>query len=484
MACPAENKPIQHRLEDALEEDVQLPASFYVMTVAMIAIVMGAPFLYRRLWLLLTDFLYAIRDARNGPPPLPGFRRIGKLADRNLSKEFEEKIGQENGTAKRGQGATAKVVALFEYPIKSCYGVEIDEAEVRETGFKHDRQFCFGQLTTSLPKQGTGEVSSFWNFVTQRTHPALTLVKTEIWVPDPSLDGYDEKSEWVKSEGFLQLSFPWTPFLSFSLDGLRNLGTIIVAKLAHLSTSAEPRLYLRIPLNPDLERKKTKGYSCEDVTIHSDYYPQALNMTSEIEPDALAKLKYFLGVSNPLSLFRTNAESPRPLYKCAPTEENLGYKANVGMADSYPIHILNIASVMDMESRVPKGGNFTADARRYRANIYFSGLPAYEEDGWTLIRIGGKDFHVACRTTRCKLPNTNPDTAVNDPKASQPFSTMNQFRKIDAGARTKPCLGMMLVPSKGALNRPVKAGDDLKVLKMGEHFYVKSAAKEDQKPPI
>ena len=470
MSCPADNAPIQSRLEKALSvDDIELPVSFYVLTVAMIATVAIIPFLYKQFWLLIFDFNAAIQHARKGPVPPPGCRKIGKPADRNLSKEFKGKVGPGNGHVE-DELSIGKVVALFQYPVKSCYGIEMNEAEVLQTGFQFDRQFCFGQLTTSQPKTETGKVSSFWNIVTQRTHPALTLVKTEIWIPDSTSTSYDKDNAFIKSGGCLLLSFPFSPFLSIDIDGLKGLWTIFIAKLAHLSFSAEPRIYIHIPLKPDTGRIKSKNYKFEDVTVHEDVYPQALDMRPDIDLECLAKLKYFLGVSNPFTLFRANPQSPRPLYGCAPREEQLGYEANVGLADSYPIHLLNIASIADLEAKVPRNGPFTEDARRYRGNIYISGAPAYDEDNWTLIKLGDKKFHVSCRTTRCKLPNTNPDTAVQDRKGNQPNSTMLKFRVIDAGSRS-PCLGMMLVPSKEAVGAVLRVGDSLEVLETGEHYF-------------
>ena len=484
MSCPADNAPMQARLEQALgDEDIELPVSFYLMTLGMLATVAIIPFIYQHLWMIIFDFIEAIRYTRKGPLPPPGCVRMGKPADRNLSKEFRNKLDSGGKLSKDGQDAKSKVEALFQYPIKSCYGIEVDRAEVLESGFEYDRQFCFAQHTTSQPDFKTGKIASTWNMVSQRTNPALTTVKTEIWVPDSTLATYKKDSEEVKSEGCLQLSFPFAPFLSWDRDGLKGLRTILIAKIAYLSLTAEPRIHIRIPFKPDADRIKSKGYGKEDVKIHKDVFPQALDMRSEIEPDALAKLKYFLGVSNPFTLFRVNPNSSRPLFKCAPTKEQLGYQVKLGLTDSYPLHILNIASILDLESKVPQKGPFTKDSRRYRGNIYISGVPAYAEDDWTLIKIGTKEYHVSSRTPRCKLPNTNPDTGTQDVKGNQPNSTMSRFRVIDEGTKN-PCLGMMIVPSEDAVGQYMRTGHLIEVLKTGDHHFVSSAAKKDQQPVI
>jgi uncharacterized protein YcbX len=136
-----------------------------------------------------------------------------------------------------------------------------------------------------------------------------------------------------------------------------------------------------------------------------------------------------------------------------------------------------------MESQVPRTAKFKPDARRYRANIYITGPTAYDEDNWTLIRIGNNKYHVSCRTTRCKLPNTDPDTGNQDKKGNQPLSTMSKYRGIDAGDRPhSPCLGMHLVPTKDAVGSMIRVGDQVEMLKKGEHFFVADPAPEKQRP--
>ena len=62
--------------------------------------------------------------------------------------------------------------------------------------------------------------------------------------------------------------------------------------------------------------------------------PEALNMGVEIPDDIKAKLKYCLGVSNPLTLFRIDTRKYREVFKCAPKKEEVGFQPIIGMADS------------------------------------------------------------------------------------------------------------------------------------------------------
>jgi uncharacterized protein YcbX len=369
-----------------------------------------------------------------------------------------------------------KVIALFNYPIKSCHGIELDEAEVMEYGFKYDRQFSFAQF--HIPKKRKSDVP-LWEFITIRDHPALTRIKTEVWIPDESLLGYDPNQEFIKSGGYIVGSFTFMPKTSLDLQGLRNWWSIIVARIAARSWSAIPTFYFRIPYNPTEDQMKKSKYSNERMILWRDY-PDAVDVGSEIPSHVVANLKAFLNITNPLTLFRVNAEKTRRLFRNAPTKEQLGYQANIGFQDSYPLSIQNIASIMDMESRVPAGGLFKPDARRYRGNIYISGPSAYDEDNWTRICIGSKKFHVSCRTTRCKLPNTDPDTGKQD--KNEPQSTMRSYRCIDLGNRTAACLGMQMVPSKDAVGDTIKVGNEVELLETGEHFHVAAVEPEHQRP--
>jgi len=476
MSCPAETKPLHVRLAEAAAsgEPIKLPISYYFLPIAITLIITSVALLYRQIWLLFVDLIDDIRVARNGPTPIKGCRKLGQGALRNLSTEFRNMASNSHSAAT--EKAVWKVVALFIYPIKSCFGIEVDEAEVMEYGFKYDRQFSFAQFR--IPKKPKSDVP-LWEFMTIRNYPTLTRIKTEVWIPDESLLGYDPNQEFIKSGGYIDGSFAYMPKTSLTFQGLRNWWSILIARIATRSWSATPTFYFRIPYNPTESQMKERKYSDEHLIIWRDY-PDAVDVGSEISSHVTANLKAFLNITNPFTLFRVNADKARKLFKNAPTKEQLGYQANIGFQDSYPLSIQNMASVMDMESRVPTNGGFKPDARRYRGNIYISGPPAYDEDHWTLIRIGSKNFHVSCRTTRCRLPNTDPDTGERD--NNEPQTTMRYYRCIDLGNKNAACLGMQMVPSKDAIGDIIKVGNEVELLKTGEHFYVAAIELEHQRP--
>ena len=60
----------------------------------------------------------------------------------------------------------AIVTGLFVYPVKSCGGITLSEVSLLETGLAHDRQWML--------------VDADGHFVTQRTHPAMALIRTTL----------------------------------------------------------------------------------------------------------------------------------------------------------------------------------------------------------------------------------------------------------------------------------------------------------------
>lgn len=419
-------------------------------TVGVTAFVFLLPF--------IVILLLALTQKEEKSPPPVGCRKLGLQGRSNLSDQYAKKYSK--GAEPSSDNAWT-VKALFIYPLKSCAGIELDKTDVFRSGVHYDRKFTFAQRVTGLPDLN-GKVTSEWRFITQRSFPRLAKIEVEVWVPDPKAPGYDKSGEWVKSEGCLVVRFPFTPDTEFSINGLKAYGRILAAKLAG---KAEPTVEFRLPFNPTKERIKKMAYKSENMKIWTDN-PAALNIASEIPPEIMAKLKYTLGVTNPLTLFRIDNEKHRDLFMCAPKKEDVGFQPIIGMQDSFPMHIMNLASVHDVSSRLPKGYK-PLNAMRYRANVYLTGPPVFDEDDWKRARFGELDCHISCRTTRCKLPNVDPETGIAD--RNQPSTTLLKYRVIDGGSRS-PCLGMQVTP---LTDGGIKVGDRIEVTERGDHFFLK-----------
>jgi uncharacterized protein YcbX len=83
--------------------------------------------------------------------------------------------------------------------------------------------------------------------------------------------------------------------------------------------------------------------------------------------------------------------------------------------DKY-VSLINLASIRDLERKIGRA----ADPLRFRANVYFDGLPAWTEQDWVkperLIGIDGTRLRVIAAITRCAATEVNPATAERDIK--------------------------------------------------------------------
>ena len=76
------------------------------------------------------------------------------------------------------------------------------------------------------------------------------------------------------------------------------------------------------------------------------------------------------------------------------------------------VSLINLASVDDLARRA----GAARDKLRFRANLYFSGAPAWSELDWVgqEMQAGGARLRVVKRIPRCKATEVNPDTALRD----------------------------------------------------------------------
>jgi hypothetical protein len=83
--------------------------------------------------------------------------------------------------------------------------------------------------------------------------------------------------------------------------------------------------------------------------------------------------------------------------------------------DKY-VSLINLASIRDLEEKLGR----TVEPIRFRANVYFDGLPAWQEQEWVKperhMTLGGARLRVIAPITRCAATEVNPATAERDIK--------------------------------------------------------------------
>lgn len=406
--------------------------------------------------LILSAFSH-LRDRRGSQKDPRGCKKLGLGSHSNLADEQKEVY---SGTNTDGGEVTWKVKSLWIYPIKSCKGVELDHGTVDGTGMLYDRQFSFAQYSQRHKKDLSEAAVYGWKFLTQRQVAKLAMVKTEMWVPDPFSPTYSRKHPNVQSGGVVVVKFPKPKSKDFSF---------LWSVLASIAGTQEISVHL--PFHPTEEQITKKAMASENFEIWKDN-PESLMLASTKTSDTWVQdLHSYLEMdeNKPLALFRVSTEQPREVFRNAPRKEELGYQPIVGFQDAYPLHILNLASVRDVGRRL-ESSTPVLSAKNFRPNIIIAGGEAYDEDSWKRIRIGNYAYHVCCRTARCLLPNV--DQITGERHKVEPNRTLKSFRKIDNGDLSSACLGMQMIPAVED-RKVIKVGDEIAVLEIGEHFYIK-----------
>ncbi|KAL9942486.1 hypothetical protein D7B24_003706 [Verticillium nonalfalfae] len=375
-------------------------------------------------------------------------------------------------------GASAKLQALTIYPVKSCRGIELTRSRVLPTGLEFDRLYTFAQLKSPFPVSSTANAAEkedghVWEFITQRQFARLANVKVDLYVPR----GEDGSRADKDTGSWIVMRFPWRDL------GIRGVLQTIAAKLVRGWYAEAEREFLLPVEFPTKAEIGQRGYEFEKVKIWKDVVT-ALNLGVDVPEE----LRSYLGVSNKLGLFRIDPLGLRQVFRCAPRKEEIGYQPTVGFQDAYPLHLMNLGSLQDFDSQVPKDGDLKyLDVRRFRSNLIVTGAPAYDEESWKSIRFtpgastltSDASFQVSCRTVRCKLPNVDPATGIRH--RVEPDRSLRKIRDVDPGAPKMGCLGVQMCPlfedaescETEDLRSWLEVGMTIDIESRGEHVYIK-----------
>lgn len=102
--------------------------------------------------------------------------------------------------------------------------------------------------------------------------------------------------------------------------------------------------------------------------------------------------------------------------------------SEVSFADGYPLLIISTASLDDLNDRLLAKGADALPMGRFRPNIVVTGVPAFAEDTWKRIRIGGIEMEVAKPCARCVATTVDPATGTV-PDSDEPLRTLATFRR-------------------------------------------------------
>jgi uncharacterized protein len=98
--------------------------------------------------------------------------------------------------------------------------------------------------------------------------------------------------------------------------------------------------------------------------------------------------------------------------------------ADIAFSDGYPLLILCIASLAELNARLTE----PVPMNRFRPNLVIGGCPAFAEDTWNRIRIGEVNFQLVTACKRCSI--TTVDQATGR-QGKEPLSTLATFRSSE-----------------------------------------------------
>lgn len=137
----------------------------------------------------------------------------------------------------------------------------------------------------------------------------------------------------------------------------------------------------------------------------------------------------------------------------------------VSFADGYPLLVATTASLAALNDVVlerSQGTHEPLPMTRFRPNVVVDGVPAWAEDDWRRVRIGGVDFRAVKGCARCVITTLDPGTAEG---GKEPIASLARIRRWDGAT----WFGTNLVPDLPD-GRPVtiREGDAVEVLEAVE----------------
>ena len=284
------------------------------------------------------------------------------------------------------------VEALVIYPVKSCEGITLQEAEVGVHGFKYDRKWVI------VDDEGA--------FVTRRSLPKLVTIETAL-----------EKDVATRRS---------TLTLSCSAEG------------------APPPVHIEEQFLSDPGKRTAKHITVWDYAGSNWDCGSAASewLTAVIGNGRRYHLTQFaddarreLGRHH---FARWNIPTPDDMYTTA-------------FADGYPYLLVTAASLDDISNRSKENGGKALDWRRFRPNIIIGGAGVHEDDTWGELSIGNANFQLITACERCVMTTLNTDTLKFDRPTSQanPMALMKSFRDFGRGNLfgsncVSPSLGCMV----------------------------------------
>lgn len=112
------------------------------------------------------------------------------------------------------------------------------------------------------------------------------------------------------------------------------------------------------------------------------------------------------------------------LTRTVPPRDCPDYERSSALHDATPFHLTSESSLADLNRR----STVVVPMNRFRPNVVVSGFPAYAEDTWNRIAIGGIQLRWIKACTRCAITMT--DQATGERERREPLYTLSTYRRL------------------------------------------------------
>ncbi|KAF5550709.1 molybdopterin cofactor [Fusarium mexicanum] len=198
--------------------------------------------------------------------------------DRDNDAELEDNLKPNDTKKNIATQSAGQVIELS--PVASCATIKVKSNQHADAKSKYNNSYMFAVDSHQADDQGF----AIWKSLDQRAKPALSQIKTELWLPKPNAD---KKDPLVQAGGCIVMSFadPAVPGWLDQIAGMigKNLKTPQVACILPLQLSLEDIEQNKLIMRPfKIDGEDGKGLDLEKFPAVSDILP---------------KLRLFLGYS-------------------------------------------------------------------------------------------------------------------------------------------------------------------------------------------
>ena len=290
----------------------------------------------------------------------------------------------------------SSIDALHVYPVKGCRGLSPERVTAEVTGF----------ATEALSDREWMVIDSQARFVTQREFPRLALVEVSTARGDTLL---------LATSGLSPLVIP-------------------------LARAPRPAREVRV------WRSAVRGFDEGDDA--AEWLTRALGSPVRLVRFDRTKPRH----CNPDFVGDTGAgRSPLRAARCPPEGERAPWErpggAHTLFADGYPVLVIGLASLSDLNARLADNGFPEVPMNRFRPNLVLAGLDPYAEDYVDTIEAGDVVLQCVKPCTRCQVTTTDQATAN---VGVEPLRTLAGYRMNERSGGVTFGMNAIVVAGAGA----------------------------------